>query len=284
MSSLPPDVRENYIKIIDEILAASDLNTISEKRIRKGIQEKVDYDITPQKAVIKELIMERFDIFAQKNGVGVSTEQSPAEAVNGHGPDDTSAPPAAPSSPAHSSSSQKRQADNDEPSDSGNRTPPKKKRKAENDIDADALYAAKLQAEENMRARPTRGSAARKAAPVKRRTKAKTSKKVRAEDDSELESGSEAGAKKEVNRTGGFHKPLTLSPALSNLLGGETALSRPQTVKRLWQYIREHNLQDPNDRRQIRCDDAMRAVFKQDRIHMFTMTKILNQNLYTPDE
>lgn len=28
----------------------------------------------------------------------------------------------------------------------------------------------------------------------------------------------------------------------------------------------------------------MRAVFKQDKIHMFTMTKVLNQNLYTPDE
>jgi chromatin remodeling complex protein RSC6 len=32
------------------------------------------------------------------------------------------------------------------------------------------------------------------------------------------------------------------------------------------------------------CDDAMRAVFKQDRVHMFTMTKILNQNLYSPDD
>ena len=61
-------------------------------------------------------------------------------------------------------------------------------------------------------------------------------------------------------------------------------LSRPQTVKRLWQYIHEHDLQDPSDRRQIRCDEAMRAVFKQDRIHMFTMTKILSQNLYSPDE
>lgn len=36
--------------IIDSILAASDLNTISEKRIRKGLQAAVEHDITPQKA------------------------------------------------------------------------------------------------------------------------------------------------------------------------------------------------------------------------------------------
>jgi upstream activation factor subunit UAF30 len=96
-------------------------------------------------------------------------------------------------------------------------------------------------------------------------------------------------------------KPLNLSPALSALLDGEISvsmknatfhlhllttikLSRPQTVKRLWQYIHANDLQDPSDRRQIRCDDRMRAVFKQDRVHMFTMTKILNQNLYATDE
>lgn len=69
---------------------------------------------------------------------------------------------------------------------------------------------------------------------------------------------------------------------LAVLIGDQ--LSRPQTVKKLWAYIREHELQDPADRRQIRCDDLMRAVFKQDRVQMFTMTKILNQNLYNPDE
>lgn len=280
--SLCPDARESYVKVIDSILAASDLNTISEKRIRKGLQEAVGYDLTPQKAVIKELIMERFDIFAQRNGVGESSENAAttSETTNGHKASDVSNPTAAPASPT-SSTSQKRQADSEDPSENGNKTPPKKKRKA--DIDADALYAAKLQAEENMRARPTRAGSTRKAAPIKKK-KSKTSKKVKAEDDSDVESGSEAGTKKEVNRSGGFHKPLTLSPALSNLLDGEVSLSRPQTVKRLWQYIRERDLQDPNDRRQIRCDDAMRAVFKQDRVHMFTMTKILNQNLYNPDE
>ena len=38
-----------YSAIIDEILATSDLNTISAKRIRKGLQEKVEYDLSEQK-------------------------------------------------------------------------------------------------------------------------------------------------------------------------------------------------------------------------------------------
>ncbi|KAL1980415.1 hypothetical protein VTN96DRAFT_4173 [Rasamsonia emersonii] len=277
--SLSPEVRESYIKKIDLILAVSDLNTISEKRIRKGIQETVDYDITPHKAAIKELIMERFDLFAQKKGLGSAPSEQAAPSANGQ--DGAADGQTTDPSPQPSSSPQKRQADSDEPEENGSNTPPSKKRKPDHDIDADALFAAKLQAEENKRARPTRSSTMRKTAPVRKKAKPKTSKKV---DDSDLESGSEAGAKKEVNRSGGFHKPLTLSPALSNLLGGEVSLSRPQTVKRLWQYIRENGLQDPTDRRQIRCDERMRAVFKQDRVHMFTMTKILNQNLYSPDE
>lgn len=55
-------------------------------------------------------------------------------------------------------------------------------------------------------------------------------------------------------------------------------------MKRIWEYVRAHDLQDPKDKRMILCDDGMRAVFKQDKVHMFTMNKILNQNLYTMDE
>lgn len=49
MPTVPPEQQASYSAIIDQILASSDLNTISAKRIRKGLQEKVDYDITPQK-------------------------------------------------------------------------------------------------------------------------------------------------------------------------------------------------------------------------------------------
>ncbi len=76
---------------------------------------------------------------------------------------------------------------------------------------------------------------------------------------------------------------MALSAPLAELLG-ETQLSRPQTVKKIWEYIKERDLQDPSDKRQIRCDDALRTVFKQDRVHMFTMNKILNQNLYAVED
>ncbi|OJD16558.1 hypothetical protein AJ78_03295 [Emergomyces pasteurianus Ep9510] len=279
---LPDDVQASYIKIIDSILAISDLNTISEKRIRRGLQDAVGYDITPQKAAIKTLIMQRFDIFAEQS----EKQAEPTPIVNGHSTNSRlAAPTVEPISPALSTSPQKRSAEPESVSDSSDKLPPKKKRKSDL-VDADAIFAAKLQAEENLRARPTRGANSRKTAPVKKKKpagKSKTSKKVKAEDDSDLDEP-DSESKKEVTRTGGFHKPLTLSPTLSALLGGELSLSRPQTVKKVWQYIRENDLQDPADRRQIRCDDLMRAVFKQDRIHMFTMTKILNQNLYNPDE
>ena len=76
---------------------------------------------------------------------------------------------------------------------------------------------------------------------------------------------------------------MALSPALAALLN-ETQLSRPQTVKQIWAYIKAHDLQDPSDKRQILCDDPLRTVFKTDKIHMFTMNKVLNQNLYAIDE
>lgn len=49
LPGLPPEVEASYSAIIDSILAASDINTISAKRIRKGLQEQVDYDISHQK-------------------------------------------------------------------------------------------------------------------------------------------------------------------------------------------------------------------------------------------
>lgn len=51
-------------------------------------------------------------------------------------------------------------------------------------------------------------------------------------------------------------------------------------VKQIWVYIKAHDLQDPADKRQIMCDEKMQAVFKTDKVHMFTMNKLLGKQLY----
>ena len=47
--AVPPSQRTSYSAIIDSILADADLETISAKRIRKGLQERIDHDLTDQK-------------------------------------------------------------------------------------------------------------------------------------------------------------------------------------------------------------------------------------------
>ncbi|KAH9878521.1 hypothetical protein IAQ61_001793 [Plenodomus lingam] len=276
---LPGHVEAKYAAIIDDILRISDINTISAKRIRKALQERVGTDLSEQKEKITALILRRFDIFnAEQNGNSEPSDTLPSvengvKASNGN-TSDGSAPKRSPEDDSALS-----EVDNDASH------PKKKVKKSKGVAEDDAALAARLQAEENARLRSTRGgNTKRRAAPkkVEKKTKKKSATRVKDVDDSDVNSDSGA-EKKSPSRKGGFHKPMALSPALSELLG-ETQLSRPQTVKKIWEYVKERDLQDPADKRQIRCDDAMRAVFKQDRVHMFTMNKILNQNLYAVEE
>jgi len=51
-----PDVEASYAAIIDGILTAADLDTISAKAIRKRLQAAVNYDVTPQKVSVCPVI------------------------------------------------------------------------------------------------------------------------------------------------------------------------------------------------------------------------------------
>ena len=53
---VPLEVRAKYVAIIDDILAHADLTQITEKRIRNGIQQRVEYDITPQKVTAPQTL------------------------------------------------------------------------------------------------------------------------------------------------------------------------------------------------------------------------------------
>jgi len=68
------------------------------------------------------------------------------------------------------------------------------------------------------------------------------------------------------------------SALLAAVIGAEP-VSRPEAVKKIWVYIKEHALQDPQDKRQIVADDKLRAVFGKERAGMFELAGILGQHL-----
>ena len=69
----------------------------------------------------------------------------------------------------------------------------------------------------------------------------------------------------------------TLTSPLAELLGGDTSMLRTEVTKRIWKYIKDHDLQDPSDRRYIICDDRLREIFNQDRISAFKIQTPLSQ-------
>ncbi|KAI7746318.1 hypothetical protein M8C21_014134 [Ambrosia artemisiifolia] len=85
---------------------------------------------------------------------------------------------------------------------------------------------------------------------------------------------------KEVKKKGGgFTKLCTLSPQLQKFTG-VPELARTEVVKQLWSYIREHDLQDPANRRNIRCDGPLQELFGVDIIDMFQMNKALAKHIW----
>jgi hypothetical protein len=62
--------------------------------------------------------------------------------------------------------------------------------------------------------------------------------------------------------------------------GGRLAPAAPgQVVSKMWEYIRLHNLQNPENRREILADDKLRRVFGKDKVTMFEMNKHLAGHL-----
>ena len=77
---------------------------------------------------------------------------------------------------------------------------------------------------------------------------------------------------------GALQKPLQPSEELAAVVGS-APLSRGEVVSKVWDYIKSHNLQNPENRREILSDDNLKRVFGKDRVTMFEMNKYLAQHL-----
>lgn len=76
-----------------------------------------------------------------------------------------------------------------------------------------------------------------------------------------------------------FMRPLQLTDALAAVVG-KGPLPRSEVVKKLWVYIKKHDLQDPQKRRNINADDKLKVVFGGKKtVDMFEMTKLVSKHL-----
>jgi upstream activation factor subunit UAF30 len=66
-----------------------------------------------------------------------------------------------------------------------------------------------------------------------------------------------------------------VSPALASIVG-KSQISRPHAVKAVWAHIKENELQNPANKKEIICDDAMKAAFSVDSMGMMQLAKHMN--------
>ncbi len=76
-----------------------------------------------------------------------------------------------------------------------------------------------------------------------------------------------------------FMKPMQPDDKLAAVVGSKP-IPRSEVAKKLWEYIKKHDLQDAKNRRNINADDALKAVFGgKKQVSMFEMTKLVNGHL-----
>jgi chromatin remodeling complex protein RSC6 len=92
--------------------------------------------------------------------------------------------------------------------------------------------------------------------------------------------GAATGRKKSKRQPNpAFMQPLTPSPALAEVVGAKP-LPRTEATSRLWAYIKKNDLQDSKNRRMIKADPALKAVFGgKSSVNMFEMTKLVSKHL-----
>jgi chromatin remodeling complex protein RSC6 len=76
-----------------------------------------------------------------------------------------------------------------------------------------------------------------------------------------------------------FMKPVQPDAALSEVVGSKP-IPRTELTKKLWMYIKKNKLQDQKNKRMIKADDSLKAVFGgKATVNMFEMTKLVNKHV-----
>ncbi len=121
---------------------------------------------------------------------------------------------------------------------------------------------------------------ARKAAAAKTaaKTATKTAGKAAAKATKATKTATKTATKSAAKAPRKVAATLTPSPALAAVVGSE-ATSRPEVIKKLWDYIKANGLQDAKDKRAINADAKLKPLFGKDQISMFEIAGIVGKHV-----
>ncbi|PSS29292.1 Upstream activation factor subunit spp27 like [Actinidia chinensis var. chinensis] len=75
----------------------------------------------------------------------------------------------------------------------------------------------------------------------------------------------------------GITKPRRVSPEMGAFLGGVSEIPRTQALKLIWAYIKQHDLQDPQNKKMIVCDEKLKNIFGgRERVGFLEVAGLIN--------
>lgn len=247
--------KEELKKEIEEILKDADLDNTSAKKVRLQLQEKLECDLTERKKEVDALVMEVIDEQTQDEAEDEEEDEDEEELEEEEKPRKKSVAKKR-AGDSDSDSDYEEHSDGggsdyepDEPVKIQKRSAPKKKKKFGSDNESSGEEW---------------GS--------KSKSKKVSKKKKKNSSDSEEEKP------KKKRKSGGYTAPVKLSADLADIVGGDV-MPRHEVVKKMWQYIKDNQLQDPKNKQMIKCDDKLSKIVPTKKFRGFGMAKFLKDHM-----
>ncbi|CAK9296092.1 unnamed protein product [Gordionus sp. m RMFG-2023] len=260
------DMRKQIIKILKE----GDLAQLSAKKVRQTLEEIYGQDLTYKKKEIDAMLMETLEEM-ELNDHSHATEYKDKSAIldknityNGKISDNKPTYSTEVSSDQLSLNEDSSFASDGDDSHNKQYKPKQKFKEIYNNdkVEDDEIIARRIQEEENSTRLRTRRTVKLK----KHQTK-KTKTKFDNDDQKKRKSG-----------TSLYSRPCRLSPLLADLMGNNQ-MPRKDVVKRMWEIIKERNLQDPKNKQYALCDEQLAKIFGRKKIRIFGMMKHLSNQI-----
>ncbi|KAK7871516.1 hypothetical protein R5R35_010230 [Gryllus longicercus] len=245
--------KEDLRKEITAILKDADLTTMSAKKVRQQVEEKLDVDLTDRKKEIDDLVMECLQ--EKQDGKGKDNSKKKNSKDDDEEEDEEE---------EDEEEEEEEEEEKPKPKRGGGKKPAKRAKKGSSE-ESDEGSDDDASDEEYSPSKKSKGGA-KKGKPAAKKKKG-----------SDSDSDEDWAKPRKSGGGGGYTRAYNLSPELAAVVG-QDSMARHEVVRKVWAIIKERNLYDPKNKQFAICDDELMKVFGVKRFRTFGMMKYLKNH------